>query len=90
MAKKAIKVTIIKKSGDKSLMGEYVVLEKHPVYKKYIKVRRKYMIHDEQNKYKIGDIVFIQEHRPFSKKKSWVIVEDGQIKEDSQIKKEEK
>jgi len=80
MAKKAIKVTIVKKSGDKSLMGEYVVLEKHPVYLKYVKVRRKYMIHDENNQHKIGDVVYIQEHRPFSKKKNWIIVEDSNSK----------
>jgi len=82
MAKKAIKVTIIKKSGDKSLMGEYVILKKHPVYPKYVKVRRKYMIHDEDNKYKVGDKVLIKEFRPLSKKKNWIIVEDNKSKKE--------
>ncbi len=74
MAKKAIKVKIIKKAGDKTLVGEYIILRKHPVYPKYVKSRSKYMIHDENNSYKVGDVVYIKEHRPFSKRKNWVIV----------------
>lgn len=82
MAKKAIKVTIIKKSGDKSLMGEYVILKKHPVYQKFVKVRRKYMIHDEKNEHKVGDVVYIQEHKPISKKKNWIIVKSKKDKKE--------
>ena len=58
-------------------MGEYVILKKHPVYLKYVKICRKYMIHDENNEHKVGDVVYIKEHRPFSKKKNWIIVEDN-------------
>lgn len=82
MAKRAIKVKIIQKSGDKSLMGERITLEEHSKYLKYVKVCRKYMIHDEDNKHKVGDIVYIQEHKPFSKKKNWIIVEDNKNKKE--------
>ena len=47
----------------------------HPVYKKFIKRSSKFAAHDEQNKYKVGDRVWIQECRPISKRKSWMIIE---------------
>jgi small subunit ribosomal protein S17 len=82
MAKKALKVTIIKKSGDKSLIGEHIILKKHDVYPKYIKIRRKYMVHDENNSHKVGDIVYIKEHKPISKRKNWIIVEENKTKQE--------
>ena len=47
----------------------------HPVYKKYIKRRKKYMAHDPENQCGIGDKVMIAEHRPLSKRKRWVLKE---------------
>jgi small subunit ribosomal protein S17 len=49
-------------------------LTKYPVYKKYYKVSKKFKAHDEENAYKTGDTVVIQETRPLSKDKRWVIV----------------
>jgi len=46
-------------------------LVKHPVYKKYIKRRAKFMAHDEQNSARMGDTVEIIESRPLSKFKRW-------------------
>ena len=48
--------------------------KKHPVYKKYYNVIKKYKAHDEENSFKIGDKVKIQESRPVSKDKRWVVV----------------
>ena len=45
----------------------------HPIYKKYIKVRKRYAAHDENNSYKEGDSVRIIESRPISKTKKWVV-----------------
>ena len=47
----------------------------HPLYKKFIKRSKRYHVHDQDNQYKIGDIVNIQECRPLSKTKSFVIIE---------------
>jgi small subunit ribosomal protein S17 len=44
-----------------------------PLYKKYVKVRRRYKAHDETNEYRIGDRVEIIEHRPLSKEKRWKV-----------------
>lgn len=51
-----------------------VAIEKkvmHPVYKKFVRRRKKYKAHDEQNTCRIGDEVLISETRPLSKDKRW-------------------
>lgn len=48
---------------------------KHPLYGKIIRRTSKIHAHDEQNQYNIGDVVVIQESRPLSKTKSWVVKE---------------
>jgi small subunit ribosomal protein S17 len=45
----------------------------HPIYKKYVRVHKKYAAHDESNSYKVGDVVKIMESRPISKTKKWVV-----------------
>jgi len=51
----------------------------HPVYKKFITRSKKYAAHDEANHFKIGDTVRIQECRPLSKNKSWVVLTDESV-----------
>jgi small subunit ribosomal protein S17 len=46
----------------------------HPVYKKFITRSKKYAAHDETNAHKSGDVVRIEESRPISKRKSWVVL----------------
>ena len=55
---------------------------KHPLYGKIVRRSKKYLVHDETNQAKMGDIVEIQEGRPISKNKSWVlskVVEVAQV-----------
>ena len=47
----------------------------HPLYKKFIRLSKKYAAHDEANTCKVGDSVRIEECRPISKRKSWLLVE---------------
>ena len=47
----------------------------HPLYKKFIRRSKKYAAHDEANLCKIGDMVRIEECRPISKRKTWLVVE---------------
>lgn len=46
----------------------------HPLYKKFIRRSKKYAAHDEANLAKEGDLVSIEECRPISKRKSWLLV----------------
>lgn len=46
---------------------------KHPLYGKIVKKFAKYQAHDENNQYKVGDVVIIAETKPVSKTKSWTV-----------------
>ena len=59
---------------DKSVVVTIERLEKHPIFKKYIRRRRKFMAHDDANACKVGDRVRIRECRPISKDKCWRVV----------------
>jgi small subunit ribosomal protein S17 len=64
--------------SDKCSKTRVVLVErktKHPLYKKTILRKKKLMIHDEENKSKLGDIVKIVECRPISKKKRWALLD---------------
>jgi small subunit ribosomal protein S17 len=61
-----------------SKMAKTVVVEVsrstlNPMYKKYVRSRERYKAHDETNQYKVGDRVEIQEHRPISREKRWIV-----------------
>jgi len=64
--------------GDKMTKTRVVLVEEvttHPIYRKRIRVRRKFYVHDEHNTSKAGDTVRILQSRPLSKLKRWRIVE---------------
>jgi small subunit ribosomal protein S17 len=47
----------------------------HPLYKKFIRRSKNYAAHDEANVCKTGDLVRIEECRPISKRKTWIVIE---------------
>ncbi|OGN12824.1 MAG: 30S ribosomal protein S17 [Candidatus Yanofskybacteria bacterium RIFCSPHIGHO2_02_FULL_43_15c] len=49
-------------------------LRRHPKYKKYYKITKRFKAHDENNIYRLGNKVIIQETKPMSKDKRWVVV----------------
>lgn len=57
----------------KTVVVEVVRYRMDPMYKKYVKVRKRYKAHDETNEYQIGDRVEIEEFRPLSKEKRWKV-----------------
>jgi small subunit ribosomal protein S17 len=58
---------------DKTVVVEVVRFKRDGMYKKYVRVRKRYHAHDEKNEYKVGDRVEIIEHRPLSKHKRWAV-----------------
>ena len=48
---------------------------KHPVYGKYIKRSSRFFVHDEGNKAKMGDVVSFRACKPYSKNKTWILVD---------------
>ena len=62
---------VVSDKMDKTVVVLVSRLIKHPVYKKYIHRRAKFMAHDEQNSARMGDTVEIIESRPLSRFKRW-------------------
>ena len=76
MPKKILSGIVVSDKPNKSIT---VVVERkyqHPVLKKVIKAKKKYNVHDEDNKYKNGDRVSIKESKPFSKSKKFEVIGD--------------
>jgi small subunit ribosomal protein S17 len=65
--------TVVSNKMDKTVVVGVDTYKSHPKYKKRYKVTKKFYAHDEENKYKEGDKVTIQEGRPMSKLKRWVV-----------------
>jgi len=65
---------VVSDKMDKTVVVEVVRFKVHPVYKKYVRVRKRYKAHDEKNEYKTGDRVEIVEHRPLSRHKRFKVV----------------
>jgi small subunit ribosomal protein S17 len=59
---------------EKTVVVEVVRFKREAMYKKYVRVRKRYKAHDEKNEFKIGDRVEIEEHRALSKEKRWKVV----------------
>ena len=74
MPKRILSGKVIKKSGDKTVSVLVTRQTTHPIYKKIIRVSKKYLAHDANNTIAVGENVKIQETKPLSKSKSWVII----------------
>ena len=74
MPKRILKGIVVSDKSDKTLTVLVSRKVMHPVYKKYIKKSKKYLVHDKDNKFKNGEIVNIQENIPISKTKKWIVI----------------
>lgn len=74
MPKKVFYGTVINDKCDKTIKVLVLRIDKHKLYKKVVKKYKKYTVHDENNSYKTGDKVFIQESKPVSATKKWAVV----------------
>ena len=64
---------VVSAACDKTITIEVVTYKKHPLYKKNVKTTKKYAVHDEENKAKVGDTVKAVSCRPISKSKKFVL-----------------
>ncbi|OGM95954.1 MAG: 30S ribosomal protein S17 [Candidatus Yanofskybacteria bacterium RIFCSPHIGHO2_02_FULL_38_22b] len=69
-----IKGTIVSDKMQKTVVVEVLRLKKHSKYKKYFKVSQNFKAHNPENQYHIGDKVLMQETKPMSKDKRWIII----------------
>jgi small subunit ribosomal protein S17 len=66
---------VVSDKMDKSIVVAVERRVKHKLYEKVYRRTRKFMVHDDQGKAKVGDWVKIMECRPISRRKSWRLVE---------------
>jgi small subunit ribosomal protein S17 len=77
MPKRVLMGVVISDKQDKTVVVQVERRFTHPLLKKTIRRSKKYHAHDESNACKVGDQVRIEEHRPISKLKRWIVVEGG-------------
>ena len=75
MPKRVLSGVVSSSNSQKTVVVKVERTFKHPMYKKYIKRSKKYHAHDEKNKFKEGEKVSIIECKPYSKKKTWQVME---------------
>lgn len=73
--RKTRKGTVVSDRMDKTVVVSVERLLAHPLYGKQVSRQKKYHAHDEDNEYRVGDIVRIEETRPLSKRKRWRVLE---------------
>jgi len=74
MPKRVLQGVVVSDKADKTVIVTVERRVMHPVYKKFVTRSKKYAAHDEANAYKVGAVVRIEESRPISKRKRWVVV----------------
>tara|TARA_B100001123_G_scaffold389756_1_gene466758 strand:- start:313 stop:543 length:231 start_codon:yes stop_codon:yes gene_type:complete len=75
MTKKELNGKVVKDKNDKTIIVMVKRKYSHPFFGKVMTSSKKYHVHDENNKFKIGDDVKIIESKPYSKKKRWKVVD---------------
>jgi small subunit ribosomal protein S17 len=74
MPKRTLQGVVVSDKQDKTVVVRVERRVTHPILKKTIRRSNKFHAHDEQNEFKIGDIVEIEEHKPISKLKRWLVI----------------
>lgn len=75
MPKRILQGVVVSDKADKTVTVKVERRLAHSVYKKIIKRSKNYAAHDENNSFKVGDIVRIEESKPISKSKTWRVIE---------------
>ena len=74
MPKKILSGIVVSDKPNKTVTVLVERKYQHPLFKKVIKVKKKFSAHDEENKFKNGDKVRIRESKPYSKNKKFEVI----------------
>jgi len=75
MPKRILQGVVVSDKSDKTVVVKVERRYSHPLLQKTVRQSKKYKAHDEGNRFKVGDMVSIQESAPISKDKRWVVVD---------------
>ena len=74
MPKRTLQGVVVSDKQDKTVVVRVERRFTHPVMKKTVRRSKKFHAHDEKNEFSVGDLVWIEEHKPISKLKRWAVV----------------
>ncbi len=74
MPKRILQGTVVSDKNAKTVVVEVERRYTHPLLRKTVRRSKKYHAHDENNVFKVGDMVRIEESAPISKNKRWVVL----------------
>jgi small subunit ribosomal protein S17 len=74
MPKRVLQGVVVSDKNDKTIVVKVERRLLHPVFKKTVRLSKKYHAHDEKNEAKLGEVVRIEETRPLSKLKRWSLL----------------
>ena len=74
MPKRTLQGEVISDKQDRTVIVRVERRFTHPVMKKTVRRSKNFHAHDEGNEYKVGDLVRIEEHKPISKLKHWLVI----------------
>ena len=75
MPKRMLQGVVVSNKQDKTVIVRVERRFTHPVMKKTVRRSNKFHAHDENNEYSVGDLVWIEEHRPISRLKRWIVTQ---------------
>ena len=75
MPRKRLRGHVVSAKMQKTVMVEVMRKRRHPLYKKVLRTTKKFMVHDENEECREGDLVEIEECRPISRRKHWRVAE---------------
>jgi small subunit ribosomal protein S17 len=79
MPKRVLQGVVVSDKNTKTVVVEVERRFMHPLFKKTVRRSKKFHAHDEEETFKVGDLVFIEESRPISKNKRWVVMKDKKV-----------
>ncbi|WP_375203169.1 30S ribosomal protein S17 [Hyphococcus sp.] len=74
MPKRILQGSVVSDKGEKTVVVNVERMFTHPLFKKVVRRSNRFHAHDAENKYKVGDLVRIQECAPKSKLKRWEVI----------------
>jgi len=72
--KRRLKGTVVSDKMSKTVVVEIIRFKMHPKYQRQFRLTKRFKAHDKNNEYKTGDKVIVEEVRPLSREKRWVVV----------------
>ena len=77
MPKRVLQGVVVSDKNTKTVVVQVERRYTHPLLKKTVRRTKKFHAHDEGDTFKVGDIVKIEESKPISKNKRWVVLKEG-------------